>query len=169
MTRSPRRARRLRRRHEKGGRRPLLNLVALMDVFSILVFFFLVHSSDVMIAASRNDISLPESLARQKPRDTVVVTITESEILLQGEHVATVNSALGASHQEIGGLRKALRKQLIREMRASIEPNQKGNEVTIMGDKSIPFELLKRVMVTCSRAGFGRISLSVLQRSYQTG
>lgn len=169
MTKSPRRARRLQRRQERARRRPLLNLVALMDVFTILVFFFLVHSSDVRLTASRKVITLPESLASQKPRETLVVTITKSAILVQGDPVATVSAALRSSHHEIGVLRTALRKQLGPRRLASNKSGDSAKEVTIMGDRSIPFELLKKVMVTCTRAGYGRISLSVLQRSSQPG
>ena len=97
------------------------------------------------------------------------MTITPNAIFLQGDHVAEVTSALASSKQEIGGLKTALREKLGRESLASEKSGEKLNEVTIMGDKTIPFELLKKVMVTCSRAGYRRISLSVLQKSYQTG
>ena len=160
MRTSARHSRRLQRRQDKIRRRPLLNLVALMDVFTILVFFFLVHSSDVTQDAASDLITLPESLASQMPRQTVVVTITKGEILVQGDQVATVSSAL-RSEEEIGVLRNALRKQ--------DDSSAEAKEVTIMGDKSIPFELLKKVMVTCARAGYERISLSVLQRPSQPG
>ena len=160
MRTSARHSRRLQRRQDKIRRRPLLNLVALMDVFTILVFFFLVHSSDVTQDAASDLITLPESLASQMPRQTVVVTITKGEILVQGDQVATVSAAL-RSEQEIGVLRNALRKQ--------DDSSAEAKEVTIMGDKSIPFELLKKVMVTCARAGYERISLSVLQRPSQPG
>jgi hypothetical protein len=38
-----------------------------------------------------------------------------------------------------------------------------------MGDKSIPFVVLNRVMQTCKQAGYGNISLSVLQRPSGAG
>jgi len=37
--------------------------------------------------------------------------------------------------------------------------------VTIMGDKEIPYRLLKKVMATCTASDYGQISLAVLQRS----
>ena len=37
-------------------------------------------------------------------------------------------------------------------------------ELTIMGDKSIPYQVLKKIMATCTDADFGRVSLAVLQR-----
>ena len=38
-------------------------------------------------------------------------------------------------------------------------------EVTIMGDRELPYSLLKRVMATCTSADYGQISLAVMQRA----
>src|SRR2546430_1704241 len=37
-------------------------------------------------------------------------------------------------------------------------------EITIMADKALPYEVLKRVMATCTDADYGRISLAVIQK-----
>ena len=37
-------------------------------------------------------------------------------------------------------------------------------EATIMGDREIPYRVLKQVMAACGRAGYERISLAVLQK-----
>ena len=37
-------------------------------------------------------------------------------------------------------------------------------EVTIMGDKSTPFSVLKRIMATCTEADYGKVSLAVVER-----
>jgi biopolymer transport protein ExbD len=163
MTRIPRGAAQFkwrRQRQEKSRRWPTLNLVALMDVFTILVFFFLVHSGDGAPEGHNKLVRLPESVANLEPRDTPIVMITRDNILLQGEPVVAVDTVMQASRGEIKALRTALQAQL-----APDEPADAGREVTIMGDKSIPFELLNRVMQTCTRAGYGSISLSVMQRS----
>ena len=163
MTRIPRGATQFkwrRQRQEKARRWPSLNLVALMDVFTILVFFFLVHSGDGAPEGHNKLVRLPESVANLEPRDTPIVMITRDNILLQGEPVVAVDTVMQASRGEIKALRTALQAQL-----APDEPADAGREVTIMGDKSIPFELLNRVMQTCTRAGYGSISLSVMQRS----
>jgi len=167
MTRIPRGAARFkwrRQRQEKARRWPSLNLVALMDVFTILVFFFLVHSADGAPEAHNRLVQLPESVATQQPRDTPVVMITRNNILVQGEPVAVVDTAMHAARGEIEALRTALQAQLAPDAPAAAD-----REVTIMGDRSIPFELLNRVMQTCKRAGYGGISLSVLQRSPGAG
>lgn len=163
MTRIPRGATQLkwrRQRQEKARRWPTLNLVALMDVFTILVFFFLVHSADGAPEDNNTLVRLPESVADQQPRDTPVVVITRDNILLQGEPVVAVDAAMQTARGEIRALRTALQAQSEPEVTTGA-----GLEVTIMGDRSIPFTLLNRVMQTCTQAGYGNISLSVLQRS----
>ena len=167
MTRIPRGAAQFkwrRQRQEKVRRWPSLNLVALMDVFTILVFFFLVHSADGAQEANNTLVSLPESVADQQPRDTPVVTITRDSILVQGEPVVAIDTVMLASHGGIKALHVVLQAQL-----APDAPADADREITIMGDKSIPFVLLNRVMQTCIQAGYGNISLSVLQRSSGAG
>ncbi|MGF1612870.1 MAG: ExbD/TolR family protein [Gammaproteobacteria bacterium] len=165
MTKIPRRARRFERRQEKLKQRPLLNLVAMMDVFTILVFFLLANYSDTMLSLDPDKVRLPESLATQQPRDTIVVTITPRDVLLQGHRVASSDAVLRSSASEIASLRTALEAQA-RDKPVTTAHSPLGGvpEVTIMGDKTIPFRLLKKVMVTCVGAGYGNISLSVLQR-----
>jgi len=168
MTRIPRGATQFkwrRRRQEKARRWPSLNLVALMDVFTILVFFFLVHSTNSATDASNALVRLPESVADLQPRDTPVVTITRDAILVQGEPVVSVATAMHASRGRINALLAVLQAQPGQAAAAG----EAEREVTIMGDKSIPFELLNRVMLTCKQAGFGSISLSVLQRPSAAG
>ena len=41
-------------------------------------------------------------------------------------------------------------------------------EVTVLADKTIPFRVLKKIMSTCTSAGYGRISLAVIQKASQT-
>jgi biopolymer transport protein TolR len=162
MTRIPRGAAQFkwrRQRQEKARRRPVLNLVALMDVFTILVFFFLVHSPDSAPQAYSERVMLPESIADQSPGDTPVVTITPDTILLQGEPVVSVDALLRAS-DGVSALHTALQAELATEA---------APELTIVGDRSIPFALLDRVLRICTQAGYGNISLSVLQRTTGAG
>lgn len=168
MTRVPRGTRSLqwrRQRQQKSRRWPLLNLVALMDVFTILVFFFLAHSSDAGTDAANRPVDLPEARVDQLPRETPVIVITPGQILLQGVPVLVV-SAVRADG-------KTLDEQLVPALQAldsagTAEAGQAGPadlEVTIMGDRSIPFTLLNKVMLACNRAGYGRIALSVIQKA----
>ena len=48
-----------------------LLLTSLMDIFTILVFFLLFHSSGSDVQEPPRDIHLPESVIESKPRETV--------------------------------------------------------------------------------------------------
>ncbi len=37
-------------------------------------------------------------------------------------------------------------------------------EITVIADKSLPFDIVKRVMATCTSSSYGKISLAVLQK-----
>ena len=159
------RAKRMERRHERsrksGG---ALNLVSLMDIFTILVFFLLVNSTDVEVLPNAKDVQLPESIAEEKAKESVVILIGDEDILVQGAVVASVADVMKLDGNEIPALRQALLSQNDRSLRRETD-DIAGREVTIMGDKDIPYRLLKKVMATCSASDYGRISLAVLQKS----
>ncbi len=159
------RAKRMARRNKKGKRTVVLNLVSLMDIFTILVFFLLVNSQQVEVLPNAKDLELPQSIAEQKSRETVVIMVTDEQILVQGRVVANVADVIEQDDLVIAGLKTALQSQTDRVLRRDAKGDIAAREVTIMGDKALPYRLLKRVMATCMAADYGRISLAVLQRA----
>lgn len=159
------RAKRMARRNNKGKRTVALNLVSLMDIFTILVFFLLVNSQQVEVLPNAKDLELPESVAKQKSRETVVIMVTDEQILVQGRVVANVADVIRQDELVITGLKTALQNQTDRVLRRDAVADIADREVTIMGDKALPYRLLKRVMATCTAADYGQISLAVLQRA----
>jgi biopolymer transport protein TolR len=159
------RAKRMERRNAKGRKPVALNLVSLMDIFTILVFFLLVNSGQVETLPNAKDIKLPQSIAEQKSRETVVITVTGDDILVQGKSVASVAAVMNQQGMVIDGLQAALRAQSDRVLRKDSMSDVADREVTILGDKALPYKLLKRVMATCTAAEYGQISLAVMRRS----
>lgn len=150
------------KRHRKGS---TLNLVSLMDIFTILVFFLLVNSGDVETLPNNRDVQLPESIAEQKARDNVVVLVTETDMLVQGERIGSLDELLAGDGPIIPELKSALEAQTARTLRQGDAEDAANREVTIMGDREIPYHILKRVMATCTDADYGRLSLAVLQKT----
>lgn len=142
-----------------------LNLISLMDIFTILVFFLLVNSQDVETLPNAKDLQLPESYAEQKARENVVVVITDDSILVQGRVVADMDEVAQQDSVVIPGLETELRQQTQKMLRKDTLANIEDREVTIMGDKELPYSLLKKVMASCTAADYGRISLAVMQKS----
>jgi biopolymer transport protein TolR len=159
------RAKRMESRNAKGSKPVALNLVSLMDIFTILVFFLLVNSGQVESLPNAKDIKLPQSIAEQKSRETVVITVTGDDILVQGKAVASVAAVMNQQGMVIDGLQAALRAQSDRVLRQDAMSDVADREVTILGDKALPYKLLKRVMATCTAAEYGQISLAVMRRS----
>ena len=155
------RARRMAKNHRKMNQSTRLNLVSLMDIFTILVFFLMVNSGDVEILQADKDIKLPESVAEQKPELTLQIKISETDVIVQGQSVAKVSDILAQTDNKIETLDKELQYLAERRPLLTDEEKQQGRSVTIMGDENIPYQLLKRVMTTCAQADYRDISLAV--------
>jgi biopolymer transport protein ExbD len=140
-------------------------LVPFIDMLTMLVVFLLLHSSDVEILPNTKNISIPESIAELKPRETVVIMVTTDDILVNGRSVAKVADVSRTDSQlVIENLRAALKEQNDSSLRSTAQEDLADREITIMGDKNTPFSVLKRVMATATAADYGKVSLAVIQR-----
>lgn len=158
--------RRMERNHERAKKQPPFNIVSLMDIFTILVFFLLVNASEPTVLPNAKGIEMPQSTAEVKPRVSVVVMLDNDNVRLQGDAVVSSDSVLGNSKKDIQKLQIALQDEALKiQVKDEKDPKR---EITIMGDKEVSFKLIKRVMQICSSAGFDRISLSVIQKETQT-
>jgi biopolymer transport protein ExbD len=160
-----RRAKRMERHHKRNKGTPTFNLVSLMDIFTILVFFLLVNSGEGEVLPSTRSVELPESVSEQKPEQNVVVMVTGKDILVQGTAITTVADVDSKNRAAIDSLRTALLEQ--QKARILDSDRNVAPAVTIMGTKQTPYRLLKQVMATCTEVGYGRISLAVLQKQAQ--
>lgn len=140
-----------------------MNLVSLIDVFTILIFFLLSNSGGVETLPSPKAVQLPESVAEVSPRDTVVVIVSATEIIVDGRKVALVADVLGAADDVIAPLKAELDLQANRQV-VRAENAATAKRLTIMGDKDIPYRLLRKIMVTSARANFSDVSFAVRQR-----
>jgi biopolymer transport protein ExbD len=156
------RAKRMAKNHRRMGQSSKLNLVSLMDIFTILVFFLLINSSDVEILSTEKSIQLPESLANQKPDTTLLIKVNNEDLLVGTRSIAKVKDILSGSSVTIEVLEKELKYQAGRRPLTELE-KEKGRAVTIMGDQAVPYALLKRIMATCAVNDFRDISLAVTQ------
>ena len=159
------RAARMERHHKRHKGGSAINLVSMMDIFTILVFFLLVNSSDVDVLPNAKDVRLPDSIAEEKARESVVVLVTDAEVLVQGRVVARVADIAAKDALVVPALKAALEEQTQRTLSETTRNDIAGREVTIMGDKEIPYSLLKKIMATCTAANYGQLSLAVLQKA----
>ncbi|WP_166268393.1 ExbD/TolR family protein [Marinobacter caseinilyticus] len=152
--RASRMQRHYRRMHRAGG----LNLVSLMDIFTILVFFLMVNSSDVKVMQNTADVPLPASTSNRAAPDTLIVQVTATRILVQGREVARLDQ-IPAETVAIKGLSEEL--AYLKQRRYSIPDT--GLQVTVMAGRDTHYRLLRKIMQTCVDQDYRQVHLAVEQ------
>lgn len=155
------RARRMARNHRRMQKVEKLNLVPIIDIFTMLLFFLMVNSGEVEMLEADKAIQLPASVSDKRPEDALVIKVNDKDILVQDRKVADVAAVLASPEDSVVPLRKALDLWAARKLQLTDREKERGRAVTIMGDQEIPYLLLKRVMTTCAQADYRDISLAV--------
>lgn len=140
-----------------------MNLVSLIDVFTILIFFLLSSAGVETLLPSNKAVALPLSTAEKAPRETLVLVVSGEEIIVEGRRIAGVPEVLAAGGDLVPALLAEL--QLLAQRQAVRAENQDAAKaITIVGDKQIPYRLLRKVMATASAAGFVDVAFAVQQK-----
>lgn len=139
-----------------------LNIVSLMDIFTILVFFLLVNSSAQQLPSSK-DVRLPTTVATKVPRETLVIAVTKENVLVAGRKVARVEEALGADAPVIQALLDELELLSGRSLFGEAG-EQARRSVMILGDESVPYALLSKILATCRQANYTNIAFAAIQK-----
>lgn len=162
-----RNTRRIKRMSRNRVKITKMNLTSLMDVFTILVFFLLVNSGSVEIMEAPKNVTLPESMIEEKPRETVVISVSAEEVLVQGVMVAQMADILdaqSANYDPITSRLAELRDNVVGPSTLAVAGSQ---EVTILADKSVPFIVVRKIMSICTSEGYENVSLAVIQKASQ--
>lgn len=161
-----------------------LNLTSMMDLFTIILTFLL-HSlaaTDVSIAPSP-DLELPFSSADTPVELAVNVIVTRGELVVDGEGVLALESvpdpaspgalrySVPASAREDGSIAPLLSVLRGKAERARQLAQTSGREdhafkghLLLQCDRELPYALVRDIMLTASRAGFGEFQFVVYRR-----
>lgn len=162
------------RHHKRMAKESKLSLVSLMDIFTILVFFLMFNASDVQVLQSHKSVKLPESTVENAAAETLVIMVNSADLMLQGKKLADVDQVMQSPDDIIKPLSNELTYQasrggvfseqaLVSAENTDEAPQEIARAITIMGDKDIPYKLLKKIMQTCTESGYTNISLAVEQ------
>nr|WP_255775260.1 biopolymer transporter ExbD [Microbulbifer sediminum] len=165
---------------------PGMNLTSLMDVFTILVFFLLTNTSSNEALDPPKVITLPDSVVESKPRETVTLMVTDQEVLVESKPVMSTEDLVQSESTVVEAIKEAMVAEMDKALSVAQAEAQKAQgesgeavaeateqaaaeppEVNILADRGIPFNLLKKVMSSCTEAGYTRISLAVIQKASQ--
>ena len=142
-----------------------LNLIPMLDVLSVLVFFLLFHSFNGTMPEQR--LVLPESVVETKPKGTVAISVTSEAVMIQGKAVIRTadlyDDRIGTVPQITERLEQI--ELSMNKMRTKKVAEIETREITLLADKTIPFKVLKKIMTSCTASGYGKISLAVIQKA----
>ncbi|MDQ7065319.1 MAG: biopolymer transporter ExbD [candidate division KSB1 bacterium] len=141
-----------------------LRLTSMIDMFTILLVFLLKsYSAEGQIITLSKDLRLPDSTAEKPPISSPIIMATQEWLLLDDEQIVPIDEIVNGKSLTIRPLQaKLAEKKAIAERLGQMDPllGFKGN-ITIQGDKEIPFKILKKIMFTCGQVGYNNILLAV--------
>jgi biopolymer transport protein ExbD len=137
-----------------------LNMNSMMDMMTIILLFLIKSFSTSGALITQSDtLKLPQSIRTQKPIKELSVMIAKNVILVN-EIPIMPTSEVSKDQILIRPLQAKLSEYAQKEKQLEIEVGKEfKREVLIQGDKTISFELLFKVMYTCSRSEFYNMRL----------
>jgi len=164
-------ARKKRKEREAAGEIRELNITAMMDMMTIILVFLLKsYAASAIMLTQSEDIKPPISSTRAVPKDTVAVTITPKDILVGDRVVVTLENGQVPPRLLDGRLVKPLDQALRREVDklkliAARNPAAPfSRELSVIGDRRIPYDLLLTVLYTAGQAELENYRFVVLQK-----
>jgi biopolymer transport protein ExbD len=146
-----------------------LNLTALMDILSNLLFFLLAsYTSQSVELEGQSGLRLPSSTSQLALAPQITITITESRIDVGGVAVGTIQHGLVVEPLEANGNVGPLFERL-HNIKISRESAGRGDladaSVTLLlADKRTDAETITTVLKTAGRAGFTNMRFGVIAK-----
>ncbi|MCS6914885.1 MAG: biopolymer transporter ExbD [Myxococcales bacterium] len=147
---------------------PQLNLVALIDILTNLLFFLLtIFASQHLALEGRTHLTLPESRLGFNLRESIVVSLSKTELAIERSPIAHIEG--GRFDVEVQGDQIVPLYNRLTAARASrsergMSRNHDDSTILLMADKDIPYELLAKVMKTAAMAGYPNFHLVALRK-----
>jgi len=141
-----------------------LNMNSMMDMMTIILLFLLKsYSTEGALVTPSEQLRLPQSVQGEKPKKELSVSVAKDVILVNDQIVAEVGE-FDPEILLIPQLKQKLDEYAEQERELQ---NAVGKEFThtvnIQGDEKIPFEVLFRVMFTCSKSDFYKMRLLTIK------
>jgi biopolymer transport protein ExbD len=166
--------RRLRKREEQEE--VGLNIYPMMDMMTILLVFMIMQfASGAAEIVQTDELRLPTSTSQVEAAQALGVVISNSEVVVEGQHVIALrNGKVDPSLKQGGGtgwlitpLFNGLKQHRDRlKLIASRNPQRPfRGEVRVIADKRTPFRTLGEVIYTLGQAEFGALRFIVLKQS----
>jgi biopolymer transport protein ExbD len=142
-----------------------LNMNSMMDMMTIILLFLLKSfSTEGALVTASEELKLPESLMGEKPKKELQVSVTKNTILVNNNEFMPV-SDIEEQSLLIQPLLRLLSQRAAEEKQLEIDYGTEfTHAVTIQGDESVPFEVLFKIMATCSKSEYYKMHLLTIKK-----
>ena len=137
-------------------------LTSLIDVMTFFLVFLIKSFSvqgDVITPA--DNLRLPLSKSCKPPHPAASIEITAKNVMAEGRVLSTISTSDRADPLLIPGVFQWMSLLGARSSNLSTPPSR---EVLIQADREIEYAALKRVMYSCSKAGFSDFTILAIQK-----
>lgn len=139
-----------------------IQLTALMDVFTVLVFFLMVSQDDSTQLPQRADIHLPPAVVQAQPEESLTLQVSDEHIYLHNDPLISVEAVRNSDSPIIPAVTKALR-DYSAEFPLSAD-NEEGRLLNIVANKDIDYALLEKILTSAKQTEFKQVALAVLRQ-----
>ena len=134
-------------------------MTSLIDILTLLLVFLIQSfSAEGNLITASEDLQLPTSTSKEAPKPALIVEITQKAIISDGRVIASVDSVMHSPALLINNLYA-----MVMEKKRTVADTSKSLEAIIECDKEMQFSIVKRVMFTCSKAGYSDFSILAVE------
>ncbi|HID38726.1 MAG TPA: hypothetical protein EYP36_04335 [Calditrichaeota bacterium] len=139
---------------------------SMMDMMTIILLFLLKSfSTEGALVTPSEELRLPISQQGEKPNKELSVTVSKSMIMVNDQIIVPDMSAVPKDQMIIAPLANKLAEYAQQERDLEIDVGKEfTHQVNIQGDEKLPFEILFKVMFTCSKTEFYKMRLVTIKK-----
>jgi biopolymer transport protein TolR len=140
-----------------------INLTALLDVLTNLLFFLLMGAASQATYEVQGQLVLPYSSASDPPQtSTVEVMVGQKDLMVEDDVVSLIEHGKLLAPLGENGRIEALFHALVKVRQFTPKKEGEQDVLLVLCDKDAPYGLLKQVMMTAAEAGFAKFRMAVL-------
>ena len=148
------------RARKKKQKTPTLNLVSLMDIFTILLIFLLVNNNNAAKLPDNQDIQLPESIAQELPSEVLTIQVSPNDVIVEGQRIADTEAVKAQQERTVKTLVDELNFRASQSLGAGADEER---EVMILADREVPYAVIKKLMRSCMETPYTKVAFAVLK------
>lgn len=134
-------------------------MTSLIDILTLLLVFLIQSfSAEGNLITPSTDLELPVSSSQKPAKPSLMLELTQTGVIADGKQLAENKSFMQSQDMLVKNVYNWLVQQKDR-----ISGDEDKKQIVLQCDRELEFNIVKRVMYTCSKAGFTDFSVLVIE------